>query len=199
MSNSCNGKYITLFWITKPGGDRMYDINSVLKAQKGDDGAFVELMSLSQEELYRIAFTYMKNEQEALDIVSDTVYKAYMGIKKLNNPQFFQTWIIKILINQCINRLKVSNRITYIREYDKIDINDEYVPDIDMEIPRNIDLYKAIDKLDIKSKSIIILRYAQDMTIPQISEVLQIPKGTIKANIYRSLKKLKNELGEGCI
>ncbi|MFA6940007.1 MAG: sigma-70 family RNA polymerase sigma factor [Clostridiaceae bacterium] len=177
----------------------MYDINSVLKAQKGDDGAFVELMSLSQEELYRIAFTYMKNEQEALDIVSDTVYKAYMGIKKLNNPQFFQTWIIKILINQCINRLKVSNRITYIREYDKIDINDEYVPDIDMEIPRNIDLYKAIDKLDIKSKSIIILRYAQDMTIPQISEVLQIPKGTIKANIYRSLKKLKNELGEGCI
>lgn len=177
----------------------MYHINTVLNAQKGDDGAFVELMNLCQEELYRIAFTYMKNEQEALDIVSDTVYKAYMGIKNLNNPQFFQTWIIKILINQCINRLKVSNRITYIREYEKIDIDDEHISDIDMEIPRNIDLYKAIDKLDIKSKSIIILRYAQDMTIPQISEVLQIPKGTIKANIYRSLKKLKNELGEGCI
>ena len=68
--------------------------------------------------------------------------------------------------------------------------------DIALEVPESIDLYNAIDKLNVKSKSIIILKYFQDMTISEISRVLKIPEGTIKVYLQRSLKKLKIELGE---
>lgn len=174
----------------------MNDIDIVNKAKKGDDDAFSTLITCCKENLYKIAFAYLKNEEEALDIVSDTVYKAYMDINKLENPQYFNTWITRILINNAINRLKKNKRIVLIDEYEKIeDLNSE-VSDIGIDISRSVDLYNAIDKLNVKSKSIIILRYFQDMTISEISEVLEIPEGTIKVYLHRALKKLKVELEE---
>ncbi|MTK13271.1 MAG: RNA polymerase subunit sigma-70, partial [Clostridiaceae bacterium] len=96
----------------------MNDISIVTKAQKGDDIAFSELINSCKEKLYKIAFAYLKNEEEALDIVSDTIYKAYMDINKLKNPQYFNTWITRIRINGAINRLKKNKRIVLIDEYE---------------------------------------------------------------------------------
>jgi RNA polymerase sigma-70 factor (ECF subfamily) len=174
----------------------MNDIDIVNKAKQGDDAAFSTLITFCKENLYKVAFAYLKSEEEALDIVSDTIYKAYMDIDKLQNPEYFNTWITRILINNAINRLKKNKRIVLIDEYEKIeDLNSE-VSDIGFDIPRSIDLYNAIDKLNAKSKSIIILRYFQDMTISEISEVLKMPEGTIKVYLHRALKKLKIELEE---
>lgn len=174
----------------------MNDIDIVNKAQKGDADAFSTLITSCKENLYKIAFAYLKSEEEALDIVSDTIYKAYMDIDKLQNPEYFNTWITRILINNAINRLKKNKRIVLIDEYEKIeDLNSE-VSDIGFDVPRSVDLYNAIDKLNVKSKSIIILRYFQDMTISEISEVLKMPEGTIKVYLHRALKKLKIELEE---
>jgi len=177
----------------------MNDCSNVIKARKGNSNAFVELMNACQGYLYKIAFAYMKNEQDALEVVSETVFKAYINIDKLKNPEYFNTWIIKILINLCINKLRVNNHIILIEEYEEIHSNGNGLSNIDLEIPRNVDLYNAIDKLDLRSKSIIILKYFEDMTIMQISEILDTPQGTVKSNIHRTLKKLKNELEEECI
>lgn len=174
----------------------MNDISIVTKAQKGDNVAFSELINSCKEKLYKIAFAYLKNEEEALDIVSDTIYKAYMDINKLKNPQYFNTWITRILINSAINRLKKNERIVLIDEYEKVESFNLNISDIESDIPKCIDLYNAIDKLNVKSKSIIILRYFQDMTISEISEVLKIPEGTTKVYLHRALKKLKVELEE---
>ncbi len=174
----------------------MNDTDIVIKAQKGDDNSFCELINCYKERLYKTAFAYLKNEDEALDIVSDTIYKAYMDIKKLKKPEFFNTWITKILINNAINRLKKNKKIILIDEYEKIDKFTENVSDIGLDIPKYIDLYNAIDNLNVKSKSIIILKYFQDMTISEISKVLEIPEGTVKVYIHRALKKLKIDLKE---
>lgn len=174
----------------------MNDIDIVIQAQKGDDVAFSKLIKACKENLYKIAFAYLKNEEEALDIVSDTIYKAYMNINKLENPQYFNTWITRILINNAINRLKKNNRIILIDEYEKIEGFNTQLSDIEFDVSRRVDLYSAIDQLNVKSKSIIILKYFQDMTISEISEVLKIPEGTIKVYLHRALKKLKIELKE---
>lgn len=174
----------------------MNDIDIVSKAQRGDDDAFSKLINCCKENLYKVAFAYLKNEEEALDIVSDTIYKAYMEINKLENPKYFNTWITRILINTAINRLKKNKRIVLIDEYEKIEDFNTDISDMDVDIPRTIDLYNAIDKLNVKSRSIIILKYFQDMTISEISEVLRIPEGTIKVYLHRALKKLKIELEE---
>lgn len=134
-----------------------------------------------------------------MDIVSDTIYKTFMDINKLKNPEYFYTWATKILINLSINKLRVKERIVFVEEYEDIHFMDSYTSSIDLDIPKNVDLYNAIDKLDLKSKNFIILKYLDDMSIAQISDILNVPQGTVKASIHRALKKLKYELKEECI
>jgi RNA polymerase sigma-70 factor, ECF subfamily len=175
----------------------MREVETLVKmAQEGDDDAFMELLSLYKENLYKIALVYLKNEQDALDAVSDTVYKAYMNIKKIKNPSFFKTWIIKILINSAIDRLAESKNIIYIDDYQKI--NSFNILESEFDIDASFDLFTAIDKLDIKFKNIVVLKYFEDMTISQISTLLGLPEGTVKVRLHRALKKIKVELSEGC-
>jgi len=169
----------------------MSNIDNVKKAQKGNDKAFNELINACSEKLYKIAFAYLKNEQDSLDTVSDTIYKVYKDINKLKNPEFFDTWIIKILINHSINKLNKNKKIICFDEYEKINQLETKESETIWKIPENLDLYNAIDKLDYKLKTIIILKYFQDMTISQISQTLSSPEGTVKVYIQRALKKLK--------
>jgi RNA polymerase sigma-70 factor, ECF subfamily len=175
----------------------MREVETLVKmAQEGDDDAFMELLSLYKENLYKIALVYLKNEQDALDAVSDTVYKAYMNIKKIKNPSFFKTWIIKILINSAIDRLAESKNIIYIDDYQKI--NSFNILESEFDIDASFDLFTAIDKLDIKFKNIVVLKYFEDMTIAEISTLLGLPEGTVKVRLHRALKKIRVELSEGC-
>ena len=73
------------------------------KARKGDAAAFDELVKSCQEKLYRIAYSYVNNRDDALDIVSESVYRAYLNLRTLKNPSYFNTWIIRIVINQSIS------------------------------------------------------------------------------------------------
>jgi RNA polymerase sigma-70 factor (ECF subfamily) len=168
----------------------------VRMAQEGDDDAFTQLISIYKENLYKIAFVYLKNEQEALDAVSDTVYKAYMNIKKINNPSLFKTWITRILINSAIDRLTDSKNIIYIDDYQKIE--GFSILESEFDLDASFDLFNAIDKLDIKFKNIVILKYFEDMTISEISTLLGLPEGTVKVCLHRALKKIKIELSEEC-
>lgn len=177
----------------------MKDIEAaVKKARKGDDEAFEAIIDYFKEDLYKIAFAYVKNEEEALDIISETIYAAYMNLKKLKKPQFFKTWLTRILINAAAARLRRSSKIIYTDEYEKIDGTDQ-MRENEFDIAKSIDLYNAIDKLSIKYKNIIILKYFEDMTIAQISQCLNYPEGTIKVYLRRALKKLKIQLKEECV
>lgn len=180
-------------------GVEMNEIEIIKKAKKGNDKAFAELMSLNKEKLYRIAFAFLKNEQNSLDAVGETVYKAYMNIDKLKVPEYFNTWLIRILINCCKNILKLNSKIVYIDEYSKLDETNNFISETEFKIADNIDLYKAVDKLSEKFKSIIILKYLDDMTIAEISRVLDFPEGTVKVYLRRALKLLKIELREECL
>lgn len=176
----------------------MREVETLVKmAQKGDAAAFSELISLNKENLYKIAFVYLKNEQDALDAVSDTVYKAYMNIKNIKNPSYFKTWIIRILLNSAADKLRKSKNIIYIDDYQKLDRYSNLESEFDID--NNFDLLNAIDKLDIKFKNIVVLKYFQDMTISEISALLKLPEGTVKVYLHRSLKKLKLELNEECV
>jgi len=172
----------------------MQPIVTVKNTQDQEDEAFIKLIDQCKEKMYTIAFAYLKNEQNSLDAVSESIYKAYMNKGKLKKPEFFNTWIIKILINSCNDTLKNNKKIIYIDEYNKID-KDELI-ETEFKIASNVDLYSAIDKLNQKFKSVVILKYLEDMTIAQISEILDLPEGTVKVYLKRALGMLKIKLGE---
>ena len=89
--------------------------NLVKSARLGNDDAFYELIQQRKELLYRTAYAYVKNQEDALDIVSDTVYKAYRSLRKLKEPAFFNAWLTRILINCSLDHLKKQKRIILVK------------------------------------------------------------------------------------
>lgn len=170
----------------------MVDFNEkVLRARSGDDNAFSELISEQKEVLYRTAFTYVRNKDDALDIVGETIYKAYISIKQLKEPQFFNTWLTRILINCALDHIRLCKRI--VPNETEITINN---PLSNRDSAELLDLYDAVDRLDPKCKTIVILKYFQDFTLLQISQVLECPLGTVKTCLHKALKELRYELEE---
>lgn len=166
----------------------------VKKAKKGDSNAFSDLMELVKIQAYKMAFSYVKNEDDALDIVSDSVYKAYRSIGDLQKPEYFTTWFMRIVINSAISFLKKQQKVTYIDQYVE-DINFS-TKDEDLSSIQRIDLYEALDTLTPDQKTIILLRFYQDMKIDEIAEFLQIPLSTAKTRLYSILSILKKKMGE---
>lgn len=160
-------------------------------AQKGDDNAFYELINERKSQLYKTAYAYVKNKEEAMDIVSDTVYKAYISIKKLKEPSLFNTWLTRILINTSLDCLKKSSRVVSFEENANTDIFK-----VSKGPEEIIDLKVAVDRLDGKYKTIVILKYFQDMTLVEIAKILQCPLGTVKTMLHKALGELRLDLKE---
>lgn len=170
-------------------GKQMDIISLVKKAKKGDDAAFYQLLLEHKEQLYRIALSYMKNEEAALEAVQETSFRSFKAIKKLKNPQFFSTWIIRILINYCNDELKKRNRVIHYDDMSHIAGGKEDL--------MNLDLYEAVRQLDDKQSHVIILKYFHDMKISDIAKLLNCPESTVKTWLYKGLRQLKLHLEEG--
>ena len=168
-------------------------INLVERARSGDDDAFLKLFQKYEQEIYRIAFIYVKNQNDALDAVQETAYRSFKSIKNLKEPKFFKTWLIRIAISCSLDILRKRKKVILLtpefEEYITDDVED--ADDINILEMTIQDLIKCLNE---NEKSVIILRFYQDLTIREVSETLDIPLGTAKTVLYRALKKLRNNL-----
>ena len=146
-----------------------------------------DLLVEQYEKYYRMAYSYVRSESDAQDIVQEAAYKAIYHAGKLKKPEFTDTWICRIVINEAINYVK-KNKKPYV-DLEEADVGREAVYE-------DVDLKAAIDKLPPKDKTIIILRFFEDMSLEQIAQICGENINTVKSRLYRTLKKLKLELAE---
>ncbi|MFE4430812.1 sigma-70 family RNA polymerase sigma factor [Peribacillus butanolivorans] len=165
----------------------------IKKAKRGNEKAFQELIQDEKNKLFRMAYLYVKNEDDALDIVQDTIYKAFISIKQLKDPHYFTTWISRILINTALDFIKKNNRMIPFSDFDG------YHNDENLLIEEKLDLVEAIERLEVQYKTVIIFRYYKDLSIKQIAEILNCPEGTVKTRLHRAINQLKSDLKEECI
>jgi RNA polymerase sigma-70 factor, ECF subfamily len=162
----------------------------IKKAQKGNDKAFLELFQQYEQDLYRMAFIYVKNQNDALDVVQETAYRSFKSIKDLKEPKYFKTWLMRIAISCSLDILRKRKNVVPL----KPDF-DEYISGIHNEdLTSEITLKGFIEELHEDEKSVILLRFYQGMTLKEVSETLEIPLGTAKTILYRGLAKLRKEL-----
>ena len=169
------------------GVERIFEL--VQRAQKGDDEAFLELFQRYENDLYRMAFVYVKNQEDALDVVQETAYRAFKNISTLRNPAFFKTWLLKISIAYATDLLRKRQKVVF--------LNPDYPEWIGMEgedVSMNITLKQILESLDEHEKSIIFLKFYDDLTFKEIAEVKDIPLGTVKTVMYRALEKLRVQM-----
>ena len=163
--------------------------DQVARAKRGDDDAFTALVMPRKEKLYRIAYSYVGNREDALDVVSETIYQAYVSLNKLRQDKYFYTWLTRILINSAINYRKRRHPV-------ERDVRDAPLAAVEVNREQWLDLYAAIDRLPQEQKTVIILKYQSDMTLEEVADVMQSPLGTVKTYLHRALKELRLELEE---
>ena len=141
------------------------------------------------DKLYRLAFSYAKNEHDAEDIVNESVKRALDAIYQLEKEEFLGTWMYRIVINTASSYMKMKSKLIYIDEIIEHTLvkEDKY---------QDTDLYNMVMKLDSKYRIVIVLRFYEDMAIDKIAEVLNENVSTVKTRLYKALKLLKIEMNE---
>ncbi len=90
--------------------EKLQEKSLLLKAKKGNNKAFVELLQNEKLKLYKMAYIYMKNENDALDVVQETIARAYSNIHTVKEERYFATWLMRILINTAIEMLRKNQK-----------------------------------------------------------------------------------------
>ncbi|BDS16340.1 DNA-directed RNA polymerase sigma-70 factor [Clostridium perfringens] len=172
--------------------NELNEIRLIKESMKGNKESFGILIKNNKEYLYKMAFLYVKDEQDALEVIHETVYRAFLNIEKLKKAKFFNTWITRILINVSIDFLKKKG---------KNEMLDESTPirkeKCEISTEEKLDLYNAIDLLNDNYKTVIIMMYFNDMKIKDISKVMEIPENTVKTYLRRAKQALGEVLKEG--
>ncbi len=151
-----------------------------MKHEKED--LITRMLLENYQKYYRLAFSYVHNEDDAMDIVQEGACKAISHADSLRKKEFAGTWIYRIMMNESVNFVRKNRReYTEVKE-DMVITDDRY---------QDFDLRKAIDALPDEERAIIILRFFEDMTIEQVAKVLNQNVSTVKSRLYRILDKLK--------
>lgn len=172
--------------------NKLNEIKLIKESMKGNKESFGILIKNNKEYLYKMAFLYVKDEQDALEVIHETVYRAFLNIEKLKKAKFFNTWITRILINVSIDFLKKKGKNEMLDESTSI-IKEKY----EISTEEKLDLYNAIDLLNDNYKTVIIMMYFNDMKIKDISKVMEIPENTVKTYLRRAKQALGEVLKEG--
>ncbi|MBP3040189.1 sigma-70 family RNA polymerase sigma factor [Bacillaceae bacterium Marseille-Q3522] len=170
----------------------MYTEDDVRKAIKGNKKSFAKIIHEEKKRLYRIAYLYVKNENDAVEIVQETTYKAFLSIEKVKSPEQISAWLKRITINSAIDFIRRQKKVTSIAsEYI------EEIPDKARGLDEKIDLFQLLDQLDERQKTVIILKYYEDLSNREIADIIGCPEGTVKSSLHRALKCLRSKMEEG--
>ena len=143
------------------------------------------ILTDNYEKYYRLAYSYMRNEDDALDVVQESAYRAIRDCGKVKNKDYLSTWIYRIVVNTALDLLRKKKKETLTEDLPEIPVEAQY---------QETELRTILHQLDHKSKTIIILRYFEDLKLEDIADILGDNLNTVKARLYRSLKKLRLNL-----
>ncbi len=136
---------------------------------------------------YRLAYSYVKNEYDAMDIVQEAACKAIYKSDTLKNPDYAGSWIYRILLNEAYNILRKKQKEDYQTQEMELYREDYY---------EDLDLLQAIHQLRQEEQTVIYLRYYEDRQLDEIAEITQEKLSTVKSRLYRAMQKLKMVLAE---
>jgi RNA polymerase sigma-70 factor (ECF subfamily) len=162
----------------------------VVAAIQGDKLALQQLLKQEKDKLYRMAYTYVTNEEDALEVFQQTVLKAIESIHQLREPIYFSTWLTRICINSAITMRKKKKKLVMMDAVVERLVGNELSEDL----AQRLDVADALSKLPEKYKTTLLLRFYQDFSVKQIAHILDCPEGTVKSNIHRGLSILKQNL-----
>ena len=160
-------------------------IQLVKRSISGDADAFLELMEKNSLAMYKVARGILDNDEDAADAMQDTILTCFEKIHTLKNPEYFKTWMIRILINEC-------NKI--LNHYKKFNWDEEIplIGQMDMSIAE-FEFKEMLGRIDAPYRIILLLYYVEGFRISEITEILDLNKNTVKTRLSRGRQQAKKE------
>lgn len=141
----------------------------------------------AREKLYRTALMTLGSQSAAIDAVDEAVYKGYCGHRKLRQPEYFDTWLIRILLNVCRDELRRRKR----------ELAVEALPETAQEAFDALPLKEAVRRLPEALRQVVVLRFFTGLTLEETADALHLPRGTVSTRQRKALTLLKLELSNG--
>lgn len=168
-------------------------LERVKRARRGDGDAYAELFAEYEGDVYRTAYAYLGNAEDALDVVQETAYRSFKSIRGLREPRYFKTWLIRIAIRCAADLYRRRRReAAWTPAHDEALVAEDEAEDI----PLSLSLRTLLERLDADERQTVVLRYYGDLTIREAAETMDIPLGTAKTLLYRALAKLRRHAEE---
>lgn len=181
--------------------EKAEELRSMSFKGQGKDEILIWLMEEYGRSLVRLAFTYVKQEQLAEDIVQDVFVKCYKNLNSFRQDSSYKTWLYRITVNNCKDVLKswnFRNLITSNLVGLQIHTSKEKSPEEKLlTYEENRHISNLVISLPIKLREVIIFYYYEEMRIEQISDLLGINQNTVKSRLLRGKQQLKKKLERG--
>ena len=157
--------------------------NLVKRAQAGNKEAFITLMEEHKQALYKIAVSMLKNDADAADALQDTVLSSYENLQGLRQPEFFKTWLTRILINHCNRILKERGKMVPIYEHPERE---------EMQVDTSgREFLGLLNQLEDQYRIVLLLYYVEGFSIKEIGSILEMNENTVKTRLSRGRNSLK--------
>ena len=155
-----------------------------------DKKEFADRIHAAQERLYRIAYGQLREEQDRRDAVQEAILKAWQGRERLRDTAYFETWLIRILINECHNIQRAGRRFVPAEK-----LPEPVYTEKNME-GSDADLRAAVLALPEKLRLPVMLHYIEGYTTEEAGRILHVPVGTVRSRLKKARELLKERLGE---
>lgn len=175
----------------------MVDSDLIRRCQSGDEEAFDSLYKAVYKKGLWTAYLIIGNNDKAEDAIQETFYECFRDINKLQKTELFQAWFNRILVRKCWKLGKRNFPVESLDEDNKRELKDDI--DVLEEVEKNllsIQVKKVIDNLSTPLRTTIILFYYNELSIKEISKVMNCLQGTVKSRLFYAKKTLLKELGK---
>ena len=167
----------------------------IRKAKRGDTDAYGELIRIHKDYFYRNAFCYVKNVEQACDVFQEAVTVGMLSIQTLKKPEYFRTWMTRIIFNCAKEQYRRNARESYLEDVETVQFADRK-SNGELSHEEVMDLHHAVDRLEEPYRTVVKQKYFQCMKISEISASTGRPEGTVKSNLSRAKKQLRVMLKE---
>jgi RNA polymerase sigma-70 factor (ECF subfamily) len=165
----------------------------IRRAQAGDDEAFESLFNKHKNLVFRTSFLMLGNLHDAEDLLQEVFLEVHRSLRQYRPDKgAFTTWLYRITMNDCLNSKR--KRRLQIVSFDDVTNLRHVFSETDIDFDHSVQ--HAVNRLSPKLRAIVVLRYYAELSYAELTEVLEIPLGTVKSRLNQALHTLKGELSQ---
>lgn len=170
-------------------------IRLVRESKKGSKEALLQLVMNEKDDYYRLAYTYMGNEHDAMDAMEEMIVKVFEKINQLKKEEAFYSWSKTILVNTCKTLLRKQKKVVFVDDWSYGEHPEPVTSDPYLKSERKMDIQQMLKQLNEDQREAIQLKYFYGLDYQSIATLTNVSIGTVKSRVFQGLKKLKDHFG----